>query len=69
MLKTLSTEPTKSRKDITGVGGKGRNRAEPVGKHEFDRSEIGDVEVNNNEVEDNEVGKKNQKTSKSKKFV
>ena len=36
MLKTLSTESAEPRKGEVGVGGGGRNRAEPVGKHELD---------------------------------
>ena len=35
-LKTSSTESTKPRKEVVGVDGIGRNRAEPVGKHESD---------------------------------
>ena len=37
MLKTSNTELAELRKDVVGVGGSGRNRAKPVGKHEFDR--------------------------------
>ena len=36
MLKTSSTESAEPRKSVVGVGGGGRNRAEPVGKHESD---------------------------------
>ena len=36
MLKTSSTESAEPRKGVVGVGGSGRNRAEPVGKHESD---------------------------------
>ena len=36
MLKTSSTESAKPMKGVVGVGGGGRNRAELVGKHEFD---------------------------------
>ena len=36
MLKTSSTESAEPRKGVVGVGGGGRNRAEPVGKHEVD---------------------------------
>ena len=39
MLKTLSIESAKPRKGIVEVGGSGRNRAEPVGKHEVDGNE------------------------------
>ena len=39
MLKTSSTESAKPRKGVVGVGGGGRNRAEPVGKHEVDGDE------------------------------
>ena len=36
MLKTLSTKSAEPKKSVVGVGGGGRNRAEPVGKHEVD---------------------------------
>ena len=36
MLKTSSTKPTKPRKGEVRVGSVGKNRAEPVGKHELD---------------------------------
>ena len=36
MLKTSSTELAEPRKGVVGVGGGGRNKAEPVGKHESD---------------------------------
>ena len=36
MLKTSSTESAEPRKVEVGVGGSGRNRAKPVGKHELD---------------------------------
>ena len=36
MLKTLNTKPAEPRKGIVGVGDDGRNRAEPVSKHEVD---------------------------------
>ena len=36
MLKTSSTELAEPRKGVVGVSGSGRNRAEPVGKHEVD---------------------------------
>ena len=41
MLKTSSTESAEPRKGVVGVGGGGRNRAEPVGKHEVDGDEGG----------------------------
>ena len=41
MLKTSSTKSAKPRKGVVGVGGGGRNRAEPVGKHELDGSDDG----------------------------
>ena len=41
MLKTSSTESAEPRKGVVGVGGGGRNRAEPVGKHEVDRVDDG----------------------------
>ena len=36
MLKTSSTESAKPKKSVVGFGGDGRNRVEPVGKHEVD---------------------------------
>ena len=36
MLKTSSTESAEPKKGVVGVGGGGRNRTEPVGKHEVD---------------------------------
>ena len=39
MLKTSSTESAEPRKGIVGVGCGGRNRAEPIGKHESDGSD------------------------------
>ena len=36
MLKTSSTESAEPRKGVVGVGGGGRNRVEPVSKHEVD---------------------------------
>ena len=36
MLKTLSTESAEPRKGIAGVGGGGKSRAEPLGKHDVD---------------------------------
>ena len=41
MLKTSSTESAEPRKGVVGVGGGGRNRAEPVDKHEIDGSNDG----------------------------
>ena len=41
MLKTSSTESAEPKKGVVGVGGGGRNRAEPVGKHEPDGSDDG----------------------------
>ena len=61
MLKTSNTKSAKLRKGIIGVSNSRKeysNRAEPVGKDKIDDSE----------VEDNEVRKKDQKTSKSKKL-
>ena len=59
MLKTLSTESAESRKGGIGIGGgskAGRNR-----------SELDCDEVYGGEVKGDEIGKKVQKTSKSKK--
>ena len=36
MLKTSSTESAEPRKGVVGISGGGKNRAEPVGKHEVD---------------------------------
>ena len=36
MLKTSSTKSAEPKKGIVGVGSRGRYRADPVGKHEFD---------------------------------
>ena len=41
MLKTSSTESAEPRKGVARVGGGGRNRAEPLGKHEIDRVDDG----------------------------
>ena len=42
MLKTLSTKSAELRRGVVEVGGGGRNRAEPVDKHEIDGVENGD---------------------------
>ena len=39
MLKTSSTKSAGPRKGVVGVGGGGRNRAGPVGKHKVDGDE------------------------------
>ena len=39
MLKTSSTESAEPKKGVVGIGGDGRNRAEPVGKYEVDGNE------------------------------
>ena len=41
MLKISSTESAEPRKDVVGIGGGGRNRAEPVGKNKSDGSDDG----------------------------
>ena len=41
MLKTSNTKSAEPRKDIVGVGGGGKNRAEPIGKHEIDKVDDG----------------------------
>ena len=41
MLKTSNTELIKPRKSVVGAGGGGKNKAEPVGKHEVDRVDDG----------------------------
>ena len=60
MLKTLRTTESKTQPGEGGVGVSGESRAG------HSRSEIDDVEVGGGEVEDDEVGKKVQKSSKSK---
>ena len=42
ILKTLSIKLAKPKKGIVGVGDGGKNRAEPVGKHEVDGVDDGD---------------------------
>ena len=65
MLKTLSTQSTEQKKVVVRVGDynskKHGDRAGPVGRHEDDGNEVGDKF-------DKEVGKKIQKTFKSKKL-
>ena len=41
MLKTSSTESAEPRKGVVGVGGGGKNKAEPVGKHEVEGDDGG----------------------------
>ena len=41
MLKTLSTKSIEPKKDVVGVGGDDKNRAELVGKHEVDMIDDG----------------------------
>ena len=59
MLKTLSSKLVKLRKGIVGVGG--NSKAGRDGKCELSSSEVDGIEVENNEVKKN-----GQKTSKSK---
>ena len=66
MLKTLSTKSAKSRKGRVGVGSD--SRAER-GQSKIDGSRMDNVEVNGGEVKVDEVGKKVQNSSKSKKTV
>ena len=58
MLKISNTKSAEPRKNGVGVGGGSRA--------EHDKSEINGNEVDNGEIEDDEVRKKVQKTSKSK---
>ena len=51
-----------------GVSG-GESKAQHDSRYELDGSEVGGGKVDNGEVRDNEVGKKDQKTSKSKKHL
>ena len=59
ILKTSSTESAELRKGVVGVGGGSRNRAEPVGKHEFDGFDAGG----------GTGGKSVKKSSKSRRIV
>ena len=63
MLKTSSTKLAKYKKCIVGVGSNSKARCSRSG---IDGSGIDDVEVDGVEVEVDEVGKKDQKMSKSK---
>ena len=63
MLKTSSTESAEPRKGVVGVGGGSRARRDRGG---IDGSEMNNIEVDGDEVEVDEVGKKARKTSKSK---
>ena len=62
MFKTSKSTESKTRPGEGGVRDGGNNRA----KRDRSRSRIDDGEVNGNEFEDNEIGKKVQKSSKSK---
>ena len=66
MLKTSNTESAKLRKGGVGVGDDSRAGHSQSG---IDRSGMDNVKVDGNEVEVDEVGKKIQKLSKSKKRV
>ena len=63
MLKTLNTKSAEPKKGVIGVGG--GSRAGRDGS-KLDKSEIDGGEVDVGKVGNNEVRKKNQKTSKSK---
>ena len=63
MLKTSNTELAEPKKGRIGFGGDSRARR---GRNEIDRSGMDNVKVDDGEVEVDEVGKKGQKTSKSK---
>ena len=63
MLKISSTKSAELRKGGIGIGGDSRAGR---GGSEIDRSEIDDVKIDGGEVEVDEVGKKVQKSSKSK---
>ena len=64
MLKTLSIESAKPRKDIVGVGNGSRAGCD---RGRLDGSEMDDVKVDDSKVENNEIGKKGRNLSKSKK--
>ena len=65
MLKTLSTKLAEPRKGVVGVGG-GSRAGRDRGK--LDGSGIDDAEFDSSEVGDDEVVKKSQNLSKSKKM-
>ena len=64
MLKTSSTKLAKPRKGWVGVGGKSKARRNSKCKLVGNR--IGDSKVHSSEVENNEIGKKSPKMTKSK---
>ena len=66
MLKTLDTKSAKPRKGRVRVDGDSRARRNGS---QLNQSGIDNIKVNGDEVEDNKVRKKDQKTSKSKKTV
>ena len=66
MLKTSSIESAEPRKSGVKVGGNGRAGR---GRSEIDGSRMDNVEVDGGEVEVDEVGKKVQNLSKSKKMI
>ena len=66
MLKTSSIKSAEQKKDVVWVSNVNRVRRDGC---ELDRSEMDNVENGGGEVEDDEVEKKGQKTSKSKKTV
>ena len=66
MLKTSSTKSAEPRKGGVGVGDDSRVGR---GQSKTNRSRMDDVEVDGDEVEVDEVGKKVQNSSKSKKTV
>ena len=68
MLKTSGSTKSATQPGEGGVGVGGNSRAERDGSR-LDESRIDDGEVDGGEVRDNEVGKKVQKLSKSKKTV
>ena len=63
MLKTLNTKSAKPRKGGVGVGDDSKARRN---ESEIDKNEMDDVEVDSGKVRDDEVEKKDRKTSKSK---
>ena len=68
MLKTLGGTESKTRPNEGGVRVGGNSRVER-GRSEIGESWIDDIEVDGGEVEVDEVGKKVQNSSKSKKMV
>ena len=68
MLKTLGSTKSTTQPEVGRVGVGGGSRAERDSRCKFGGSEVGDDKVDDVEVGDNEVGKKVQIITKSKKL-